>query len=131
MIVLHAHGQFEELELAATALEWQAFAMAIMHDGIEIPCESSANPHPYQRSLERIVIRHRPHEKIRLALVDERVLQISGDPATLGKLAESANFESDCKPDYHFHVENLGADHHVAADSIPAVFVLNPPSPTP
>jgi len=116
-------GDYPEIEISGTGVEWSTLAQAVRRDGIVVPCESDADPHPYARFGHQIVVTHASGQKVRFTLSEEGVT-IAGDPVHLETLSRVISaLSSPLPPGYHVHVDYQGNDHYIASDSVPAILL--------
>jgi hypothetical protein len=123
MKVRVSEGDYPEIELSGTGVEWSALAQAVRHDGLVVPCESDADPRPYARFGDQIVVAHTPNRKVRFA-ISEVGVEITGDPVHLETLSRvMSTLSGPLPPGYHVHVDYQGDDHFVASDSVPVILL--------
>lgn len=123
MKVRISDGDYPELEISGTAVEWLALAQAVRHDGVVVPCESGSDPQPYARFGHQMVVAHVPDQKVRFVISNDGV-EIVGDPIHLETLSQVMSGFTDSLPSgYHVHVEYQGDNHYVASGSVPAILL--------
>lgn len=123
MRAVYSNGAFKEIVISGSALEWNAFALALKQDGSVVPCEPVENPAPYSHCADEIHVLHRTGEKIVIFSTPRGVLIIQGDPTLIEKLSETAlNFGNDFPGGTHIHIDYQGDSHFVAGNSTPTVF---------
>jgi hypothetical protein len=122
MLAFYSLKPLKEIEISGTSSEWSDFARSL-RDGSIVACDVG-DPGPYESFALAVAVRHLSGEKVRFAVDDGKIV-VSGDPDLLHVVAETAAALAGPRPSkYHVHVEHLGGDHHIAADSIPAVFFV-------
>ncbi|SRR5581483_388848 len=123
MNVRVSEGDYPEIELSGTGVEWSALAQAVRHDGIVVPCGSASDPQPYARFGRQVVVTHVPGRKVRFAITEEGV-EIAGDPVHLETLSQVMSaLSGPLPPGYHVHVDYQGDDRYVASDSVSAILL--------
>lgn len=114
-----------ELEIEGTAVEWEAFSVAIMHPSIVIPCEVVAASAPYDRCLPRLRVGHVTGQTVEFQVTAADEFLLIGDSCYLEKLSTTArNLSRDFHSGSHIHIEYQGETHYIGRNSIPAVLSL-------
>lgn len=122
MLVLYS-GDTRELEIRATETDLVELSAKLLKDGSVIECErNSTDIAPYPYLLSVIVIEIIPDDSVKLRVIKNNELMISGDSRKLSILSETiANFAKDWVAGEHIHLEYFEDHPYLAEDSIQAV----------
>ena len=124
MKALYSTEPLKEIEISGTALEWNAFALAVEQDGSIVPCEKMDAPAPYAHAAQIIRVLHKKNSKVAFQVTPEREVVLVGDPTLLENVAGTAtNFGNDFRKGNHIHIDFQGEDHYIDENSISTIFM--------
>ena len=93
-------------------------------DSFEVLADSTADPHPYDRPLERLRVRVASTET-RISVV-EQDMEVTGSRDSLEVFASWFRFEDDARPGSHLHHEPYEWNRGIHPESIPLVVGVPP-----
>lgn len=114
-----------EVEVAATTIDFQSLAAAIMAmveasaPEITVPANGNADPRPWDRCLSEFRLKQGVGP-LELSLI-ERSLVASGSSESLLLLAHNLPIEAGLSSGYHVHFERTGREEFVSALTVPLV----------
>ena len=127
MKTVFTSGDFKEIEISGSKVEWLAFSDVLKSGDGQIDCDHVANPSPYSKSAAMIqVIRDVDgrDNKVSFQIDKNDCLLVRGDSTQLQKLSLAAEgFGKNFEKNDHIHIEYQGESHFVAQDSTPVVFM--------
>jgi hypothetical protein len=110
-----------ELDIEATATDFQELSTKLMEDGSTMGCESVLTPEPYSQLLESVVVKFSPGQNVELRVIKSSLV-ISGDSQKLAVLSENmANFGKEWLAGEHIHLEYYEGHPFLSKASIPTV----------
>ena len=124
MKALYSTDPLREIEISGTALEWNAFGLAVMQDGSVVPCEMVGSPAPYAHAARSIRILHRKNSSVNFEINQDNDVILAGDPIFLEKVSGTAtHFGNDFRKGNHIHLDFQGESRYIGEGSISTIFM--------